>query len=275
MVREEFGEVDGIAGVDAEGDEAEEGQEDEHLGVALGQVADGEHHEEAQEVHDGEGAFATKAGAEGAEAELTDACADDLNDAVSELGAFVGFGGLDAEREEEFTGEVLGGDADAPEGAQADGGEGHAEEGAGSPTGIAKEFGEAAHGFAAGFGLVPGVGFFDGTANPDGEESREDADEVGDAPFVGDFHGGEGGEPGAEDTGGVEDATGVSAGVFGEDFSNEGGGDGPLTTDAHGDEEAKDTDVPELGGEVGEAGEDGVKEDGEDHDGLAADFVAE
>ena len=145
----------------------------------------------------------------------------------------------------------------------------------GSPTGITKEFGEAAHGFAAGFGLVPRVGFFDGTADPDGEESGEDADEVGDAPFVGDFHGGEGGEPGAEDTGGVEDAAGVSAGVFGEDFSNEGGGDGPLATDAHGDEEAEDTYVPEFGGEVGEAGEDGVKEDGEDHDGLAADFVAE
>ncbi len=98
MVGEEFGEVDGVAGMDAEGDEAEEGQEDEHLGVVLGQVADGEHHEEAQEVHDGEGAFATEAGAEGAEAELTDACADNLNDAVGKLGAFVGFDGLDAER---------------------------------------------------------------------------------------------------------------------------------------------------------------------------------
>ena len=122
---------------------------------------------------------------------------------------------------------------------------------------------------------MPGVGFFDGTANPNGEEGGEDSDEVGDAPFVGDFHGGEGGEPGAEDTGGVEDAAGVSAGVFGEDFRNEGGGDGPLATDTHSDEEAEDTYVPEFGGEVGEAGEDGVKEDGEDHDGLAADFVAE
>lgn len=122
---------------------------------------------------------------------------------------------------------------------------------------------------------MPGVGFLDGTADPHRKQSRQDADEVGNAPFVGDFHGGEGGEPCAQDAGGVEDATGVSSGVFGEDFGNERGGDCPFAADSHGDEEAEDADVPELGGEVGEAGEDGVKEDGEDHDGLAADFVAE
>lgn len=73
----------------------------------------------------------------------------------------------------------------------------------------------------------------------------------------------------------MKDAGGVGAGSGGEDFSDQRGRDSPFAADAEGHEEAEEGDVPQVGGEERESGEDGVEEDGQGHDRLAAETVGE
>jgi hypothetical protein len=62
--------------------------------------------------------------------------------------------------------------------------------------------------------------------------------------------------------------------MFWHHFGHHGAGDRPFTAHTHGDQKPKDDHVPGLGGERRDAGEDGVKQDRDDHGLRAADLVA-
>ena len=73
----------------------------------------------------------------------------------------------------------------------------------------------------------------------------------------------------------MEDARGVGPGPRREHLGHQRRGHRPLAADAQRDQEPQRGDVPELRGEVGEAGEDRVEEDGQRHRRLAAEAVGE
>ena len=279
MVGKEFGEIDGVARVDAEGEKAEDWQDAKELPVFLRQVAGYGDHDKGHDVHEGEGAAPAESHSEGTEGEQAKAATGGFDPAIGDVCAFGRIGSASPVAEKKFPGKIQAGDGNTPETAEADSSEQHAEEGTSAPSGIAQEVAEAAHfralSFGGFFGGFPGFGFLDGSEDPDDEERGQEADEIGVTPVKADGKSGERSDPGAEDAGGVENPGGVGAGVFGKDFGDEAGSDGPFTADAEGDEETQGGDLPEGRGKIGEAGKNGIEQDSDDERGTASPFVGE
>jgi hypothetical protein len=121
VVGKEFGEIDGVTRMDAEGEEAVDGQHGEEHAVGSGKEAGERHENEGAKMIKDKRPTPAQADSQGTEGEHAYSGAQRLDIAICRLGTISGFRECDSVAEQKILGQILAGDRHRPKRAESHG----------------------------------------------------------------------------------------------------------------------------------------------------------